>query len=231
MPTAWAFLAYTGTALLAVVLVGTLGRGHYRTWYSFTCFVLAVLVTSVLMLFWPARFYEQDFWRAKETLHDFLRFAMALELAIRTFRSFPAALSTLRWVTLMVLAATLVAVVSVAGTAVDDTAFLTQLRPRVMNGSIWLFTAIAALILWYRLPIRPFHKAILLSYVPYLLVFTVAMNALGAVGWERGWPVRYANQVAYAVMLVYWSYAAWMVAEAPARSPRLPAPIQEPVSA
>ena len=35
---------------------------------------------------------------------------------------------------------------------------MADLQPRVLNGSIWLFTAIAALILWYRLPVDPFHK-------------------------------------------------------------------------
>src|SRR5262249_49846532 len=145
-----------------------------------------------LIALWPTEFYNQEFWRPKETGLNFLRFVMALELAYRTFRSFPGALSTLRWVVLLVLGATFVAVLTVGGSP-DDRTFLGEMQPRVVNGSIWLFTAIAALILWYRLPIQSFRKEILLSYVPYLLVFTVAMNALVALGWERGGPVRYAN--------------------------------------
>ena len=112
--------------------------------------------------------------------------------------------------------------------------FLAELHPRVLNGSIWLFTAIAALILWYRLPVEPFHKAVLLSYVPYLLVFTVTMNVLGSLGWagwERGWAVRYFNQLAYLALMMHWARAAWRRVEAPARPPERQTSVREPVSA
>jgi len=224
------WLGRFGTLLLVSVLVGIVVRRKLRLWYSFGAFVFVLVVTSVLIALWPADFYTQDFWRPKETALNLLRFVMALELAYRTFRSFPGALSTLRWVVLLVLAATLMTVLAVGG-SVDDRTFLGDLQPRVVNGSIWLFTAIAGLILWYRLPIHPFHKSILLSYVPYLLVFTVAMNALAGFGWERGGAVRYANQVAYVIMLAYWSYASWRRVEAPVRPSGIAPPLQQPLSA
>jgi hypothetical protein len=163
-----------------------------------------------------------------------IRFAMALELAYRTFRAFPGALATLRWALLFVLVVTFVAVVTVSGPRTDYQSFLGELHPRVLNGSIWLFTAIAALILWYRLPVNPFHKAVLLSYVPYLLVFTVTMNVLGSLGragWERGTPARYLNQIAYLALMVHWTWAAWRRAQAPARSQHTGANLSERVSA
>jgi hypothetical protein len=220
------WLGRLGTVLLATVLLGVLVRRKLGLWYSFGAFVFVLVVTSVLIAVWPTEFYNQDFWRPKETGLNLMRFVMALELAYRTFRSFPGALSTLRWVVLLVLGATFVAVLAVGG-SVDDRAFLGEMQPRVVNGAIWLFSAIAALILWYRLPIHPFYKEILLSYVPYLLVFTVAMNALAARGGEQGLWVRYANQIAYVIMLAFWSYASWKRAEAPVR----PTPLSEPISA
>jgi hypothetical protein len=91
--------------------------------------------------------------------------------------------------------------------------------PRVLNGTIWLFAALAILILWYRLPVHWFQKAILLSYVPYLLVFTVAMNALGEMGWQRGAWANTAGQVAYWLLVLYWNYTAWRPEPSLVRTP------------
>jgi hypothetical protein len=81
--------------------------------------------------------------------------------------------------------------------------------PRVLNGTIWLFAGLTILILWYRLPVHWFQKAILLSYVPYLLVFTLAMNALGEMGWQRAAWADWLRMLAYFCLLLFWNYAAW----------------------
>jgi hypothetical protein len=229
MSGAQAWIGHVGTAVLAAVLAGVLLRGRYRVWWFFALFLAVTLASTLMMAAWPARFYTTGFWQAKETALNLIRFAMALELAYRTFRAFPGALATLRWALLFVLVVTFVAVVAVTAPDSNYTSFLAELHPRVLNGSIWLFTAIAGLILWYRLPVNAFHKAVLLSYVPYLLVFTVTMNVLGTLGgehWERGRAVRYLNQLAYLALMVYWARAAWRTAEVPARPPELrnPAP-------
>ena len=144
-----------------------------------------------------------------ESIANLLRFVVALELAFRTFRGFPGAMARLRLVLLTVVGFTLVVVLAATPPRLDYVTFVGQVTPRVLNGSVWLFTAIAALILWYRLPVRPLYKKVLLSWVPYLLVFTVAMNALGAVGWERGLALDYLRQVAYLALVAYWAHAAW----------------------
>jgi hypothetical protein len=156
---------------------------------------------------------------------------MAIELAYRTFRAFPGAHATVRWALLLVLVTTLVAVVAISGGGSDFRSFVADLQPRVLNGSIWLFTAIAALILWYRLPVDPFHKVVLLSYVPFLLVFTVTLNALGSLGWERGWSVTYLYQLSYLALMVHWARAAWRRVEEPARPPALRTGVREAASA
>jgi hypothetical protein len=232
MTTAQAWFAYGGTLALAAVLAGVLVRHRYRSWWFFTLFLAATLVSTLMMALWPHRFYTKGFWQAKETAQNLIRFAMALELAYRTFRAFPGALATARWVVLLVLAVTFAVVAGSEGSA-DYPSFLAELHPRVLNGSIWLFTAIAALILWYRLPVDPFHKAVLLSYVPFLLVFTVCMNVLGSLGragWDRGWLLRYVNQLAYLMLMLYWARAAWRRLEAPTRPPDVRSPAREPLS-
>lgn len=224
MNTAQAWIGHAGTVALAVALAGIMARGRYRAWVFLTLFLATTFVSTLMMVAWPAYFYTTGFWQAKETALNLLRFAMALELAYRTFRAFPGALATLRWALLVVLAVTFFAVVAVSGTSGDFRSFVAELHPRVLNGSIWIFTAIAGLILWYRLPVDAFRKAVLLSYVPFLLVFTIMLNALGSVGWERGWYVTYLYQLAYLALMVHWGRAAWRREEAPTRPPGLPDP-------
>ena len=55
----------------------------------------------------------------------------------------------------------------------------------------------------------PLHKALLLGFVPYLLVFTVAINLLRAFGGDARAVAGYLKNVAYQVLLAYWVYAAW----------------------
>jgi hypothetical protein len=238
MLTLWSLLAYAGTGAMAVVVAGVVARQRYRVWFFFPLFLAVSLACTVMMLVWPAEFYTPDFWQGKENALNLLRFAMALELAYRTFRAFPGALTTLRWVLLLVLGATLLAVIAVSGAGSSDIqSFMADLQPRVLNGTIWLFTAIAALILWYRLPVDAFHKAVLLGYVPFLLVFTVSLNAWAALaawtaaGWQKAWYVTNGYQIAYLALMVHWARAAWRRVEEPTRPPGVQTTLREPVSA
>ena len=234
MSAAQVWIGYAGTVALAAVFAGVLARHRFRLWYFFTLFLAVMLASTLMMAIWPGQFYTHDFYQAKETALTFLRFGMALELAYRTFRAFPGALATLRWVLLLVLIVTLAAVLAVSGPATAFVSFLASLQPRVLNGSIWLFAVIAALILWYRLPVDPFHKSVLLSYVPYLLVFSLTLNIvgeLGRAGWERSLPVRYINQLAYLALMVHWAWIAWRRVEVPSHPARVHTSLREPVSA
>jgi len=237
MLTLWSLLAYAGTVAMAVALAGVFVRRRYRVWFVFPLFLAVSLLCTLMMLSWPRVFYTGDFWQGKENALNLLRFAMALELAYRTFRAFPGALATLRWVSLLVLVTTLFAVIAVSGGASDFQSFMADLQPRVLNGSIWLFTAIAALILWYRLPVDPFDKAILLSYVPFLLVFTVSMSAWAefsagsAARGQRPWFVTFTYQLAYLALMSHWARAAWRRVEEPARPPALHRGLREAASA
>jgi hypothetical protein len=232
LTTVQAWIAYAGTVALAIVLAGVLVRVRYRIWWFFTLYLAVTLVSTVMLVAWPGRFYTTAFWQGKETALNFVRFAMALELAYRTFRAFPGALATARWSLLFVLLVTLAGVLFSGGSH-DYQSFLSDVHPRVLNGSTWLFTAIAAIVLWYRLPVDAFHKSVLLSYVPYLLVFSVCMNLLGAAGsagWESMWLVRYLNQLSYVVLTIYWAHAAWRRAEEPTRRPGVSPHVGEPLS-
>lgn len=216
--------------VVAVLLaLGTVGglvvRHRLGVCYTFVTYLVAVETADLLMLLWPGYFYKQWFWVESQTLVDVLRFAVALELTYRTFRAFPGARGTARVVLFLVLAGTLVLVVagthdaaSVSGG--DSLApVISRVQPRIVNGTIWLLTAVGALILWYRLPVHPFHKAILTGFVPYLLVFTTALNLLETRGWQIREVVNYLHTGAYVALLGYWAWAAWRRAEDPLRAP------------
>jgi hypothetical protein len=199
-----------GLALLAACLTGLWVRRRLGLCVSFTLYLGAVLVSDTLVLLRPAEFHSWDFWVIKESVHNLLKFGIALELTVRTFRAFPAARKTAAGLVLGVLVLTWLSVGPrprlQAGRPLE---LALNLQPYVLAGTLWLFIAISALILWYRLPVGPLHKALLLGFVPYLLIFTVAINLLRAYGGEVRRMAGYAKSVAYMALLAYWAWSAW----------------------
>jgi hypothetical protein len=204
-------VARVGIAGLATLLIGLVLRGHLGRCVSFSIYVFAVLAPSLLMTLWPARFYRWEFYSMQEALHAVIKFAIALELTARVFALFPGAIATARKAILTVLSLTLLAVLALPTWQPEYHVVLGEIQPRILNGTTWLLTAIASLVLWYRIPIHPFHKAILLGLTPYLLVFTVGVNAIETLGW--GHPLSRAHTVAYCLLLLYWNHVAWARSE------------------
>jgi hypothetical protein len=219
------------TALLSVgIVAGLVVRHRIGVCLTFVPYLIAVALADLLVLLWPGYFYKQWFWLGSQNMNNVLRFAVALELTYRTFRAFPAARGTARFVLLLVLLATLGLVVGgtqdaapVAG-GPSLAPMISRVQPRILNGTIWLLTAVAALILWYRLPVHPFHKAILTGLVPYLLIFTTALNLLETQGWQIREDVNYLYTGAYCLLLIFWAWAAWRRVEAPVRAPEADGP-------
>lgn len=201
-------IGLASTLLLLTTLVGLVVRGHWRAWYSFALYV-AVLPLFTISYLLDERLYAKNVWMMQESLVNAVRFAMALELAARTFRAFPGARSTLNVVVMLVVATTLALTLPIYDPDHDYVNFVVNLQPRLLSGSVWLFTAIAALILWYRLPVLPFRKAILLSYLPYLIVSTAFLNLLKEYGWDRSQVLQYSVQGVYFALVAFWVRTAW----------------------
>jgi hypothetical protein len=128
---------------------------------------------------------------------------------IRIFRAFPSAYAAAGRAMLFVLAglAALVWYSRSAGT--DYVTVVGRLHPHVNDGTVWLLVALGGYCLWYHLPLDSLHKAILIGLVPYLLMYSVALRTLVALGWESGWAFNRSAPVAYMVLLCYWAYVAW----------------------
>jgi hypothetical protein len=202
-------IAVMGLISVAVVLAGLLTRHRYDVAYTFTVYLAVVFVTELLTIAWQDTFYRRSFYLQKENAINALRFGVALELMYRTFRAFPSAHRTARGVFLLLVSATLVVVLTATGDQPDAYTLVNKVQPRVISACVWLFTALAALILWYRLPVDSFLKAILLGWVPYLLIFSAALNYVGEYGPQLIPLTNYVHTVAYLGLLVFWARAAW----------------------
>lgn len=203
------FVSFVGIALNATLLVALVMRDRYKACILFPLYVAAVLVPVFLFAVWPERFYTWPNYLLRETVHNLLKFAIALELGYRTFRAFPGAWTQAKRLILVIIVVIAVVVFAAITAQRDPADIQVEWHARVLNGTIWLFTGIAAVVLWYRLPVDPFHKAILVGFVPYLLVFSFGMRALVEIGWEQSRLYQRVHALAYVLLLAYWNRAAW----------------------
>lgn len=195
--------------LVFLLLLGIVVRRRVTVCLSFSLYVFVVFTTDLLILIDPDRFYVWWFWLLKEALMAVLKFAIALELSVRIFRNYPGATIAARRLLLGILGLTLLAVLAMPLGKADYGALADELMPRVQNATAWLFTGIAGLILWFRLPVNAFAKAIVIGLVPYLLVFNIGLAALHSLGWELRVRANVLTVIAYATLTLYWNYVAW----------------------
>jgi hypothetical protein len=202
-------IAVLGLITMSVLLAGLVKRRRYDVAYTFTLYLTVVFATELVALVWQDTFYRRSFYLHKENLINALRFVVALELMYRTFSAFPSAHRTARGVFLALVTLTLIVVITATGEQPDAYTLVNKVQPQVISACVWLFTALAALILWYRLPVDSLHKAILLGWVPYLLVFSAALNYVGENGPDLIPLTNYVHTLAYLGLLGYWARAAW----------------------
>ena len=194
-----------GFALFAVLL----GRRHYRRMPLFTLYVGGVRVFSVVYMLHPT----WDTYMLLQLVSASLRLGLVLELTYRIFGAFPAAALTARRVMLLILVATAVTALATAPPDVTYTRMHAEFVPRMASAAIWMFTALAGLVLWYRLPLAPLPRAVLLGFAPYLLIFTIGISLLfdPATQHLRVW-VGYLDNIAFFILTNYWLRVAWRTA-------------------
>ena len=222
----WAQNAVAAAAVIltTAALAGIIVRRRVGVCWTFVVYLGVIALADLLVILWPDQFWRLWFYVGKEFVINVLRLAVALELTYRTFRAFPSAQATVRGVLLLVLMATLAVVVGTGDLAPPEGApalgpLASRVQPRVLSGAIWLLTGVAGLILWYRLPVHPLHKAILVGLVPYLLVFSFSLNLLESRGWEILPVVSYLHTLAFLAVLVYWTFTAWRPDEVLVKAP------------
>jgi len=203
-------VAVAAHAALLAASAGLLIRRRWCLSWFLAAYVLANFVGDLLVDLWPARFWVPSFWMAKQALCDTLKLGIAVELAWRAFRLFPGAASTARKIVLAILGVT-AATMLAANSGPSYEHALSQLHPRVATGTVWLLAATLAVALWYRVPIHPFHMAVLTSLGAYSTVFGSLLGLAGLYGWHGGrWLYLTAlDPLAFLLLLCWWAYVAW----------------------
>jgi hypothetical protein len=211
-------IAHAVKILVLLTLAGILARRRWSHCWSFTTYLAVILLCNSLVSFWPERFYQPWFYLVRTGLYDGLKVAIAIELAYRTFQAFPGARATARQLLFVLVAVSSAVLVAVPWDSSYGAA-LFEWEPRILTGTIWLLNALAVIVIWYRVPIHAYHKAILLGFVPYLLVFTILLRLLRHYGWEILPLVQAAEPAAYLLLMGWWAWAAWEPEAVPDVSP------------
>jgi hypothetical protein len=191
-------------------LVGVLIlRRHYQRMPLFTLYAGGSVLSGVVLGF----HYTRDAWMVQQAVMVALRFGVTLELIYRIFGAFPAAAATARRVMFVILVATALTAISLSTPAAVYTRSHAEAIPRLAAAAAWILTALAVLVLWYRLPLAPLPRAILMGYTPYLLIFTISLSLLFDASTEhlRPW-LGYMDLFAFIVLVNYWIRVAWRTA-------------------
>jgi len=200
---------WVGNALLAAVLTGLVVRRRLFRSKLFPPYLISVLAPGVLVGIAPDRFHVWTFWLFKETIQSVLKVGLALEIAYRLFRRLPGARNIARAAAAAGLLLTCASAVLAPIQAQDVRAVALAVLPRVLYGTALLFAALLCVAAWHRVPLDPLHKAILVGFVPYLLVSTLTLNLLTHLGLATREAAGYLASTAYTILLCYWVRAAW----------------------
>src|SRR5574341_2035528 len=96
---AWPMLVFVvATGLRLAILLGLMRRRHLAACWSFDLYLIGVFLGESLVACLPSFFRTREFWLLKESVYNALKFAIAVELALRTFQAFPGARATARLV-------------------------------------------------------------------------------------------------------------------------------------
>lgn len=209
MPLVQQVFGWLGVLQEFVLLAILLKRRHYRRMPVLTMFAGGIAISNTIF----GLHYTWETWMLHQVVTASLRFGLALELTYCIFGAFPAAAATARRIMFVILVVTAVTAMSASTPDATYTRLHAESIPRLASAAVWMLTALAGLVLWYRLPLAPLPRAILLGYAPYLLLFTIGMSLLFDTGRPqiRAW-VGYIDTTAFFLLVNYWCRVAWRTA-------------------
>ena len=200
-------LVLLALGLLALLLVALFKGGKAKQCLLFSTYISLVVLFNVLILMFPQH-YSPEAYMVKQGIYDSLLFGMSLELSIRTFAAFTGIARMVR--SLLAAAVALsTAVIFFATPGNPDYESFIRFQPGITTAGIWCLAFVGLLIVWYQIPVPAFTRAIILGYVPYLMIFTVYTDLITRLGWGAIQHLNILNAVAYDAMAGYWVYAAW----------------------
>ncbi len=196
--------AATGLLLWALC-AAILFRRKYRYCYSFGAYVALQATLNATAFLWPEFYNNGGVWMAKETLYALVRLFVLAELSTLIFRTLPRA-RTQAYVLLSIQALVLVVVLALPYDATSLRALAMSTVSRFHYVTAWGLIGLLGLVVWYRLPLHPFHKAILHGFLWLLLAH---ISAVFAVPWAGSHPVSHGFHLVQLGIIAMWLRAAW----------------------
>lgn len=200
-------LAIVGTGLMGLVVAALVSSRRWRECVTFASYMLLATVFSLLIFLFPANYTPQAF-IIKQGIYDTLLFLMAVELSIRAFAAFRGVADRIRVALAGAVIASSAAILVLTPQAIPYSQ-LFRYQPGITTAGIWCLTFVSLLIAWYQIPVPSFTRALLLSFVPYQLVFVVCVDLIGRLGWGAVQELNLLNAIAYDVAAAYWAVMAW----------------------
>lgn len=202
-----ALLSWSGPALECGVLLGLVCRRRLSRAWLLPVFLLAVLTADVIIALAPA-INTWRFWLRIELLHAALLLALVIEVAVRMARDMPGPALALSLLLLVVMAATGSLWREAPGQHV-----LFEFIPRLLTGTAGLYIGAFLVQAFFRVPVDPLHKAVLLGLSPWMLVYAATWGRVA-----RADAVAVAgvvNAVMFAFALLVLLEAAWRREDGP----------------
>jgi hypothetical protein len=188
-------------------LPGLAWNGRVRECWSYLAYLLFLTVCAFCVSTWPQTFYRWDWWMAKRAVFDALKAGIAIELALRAVAAFPGPKARLQVAMVATLAASAAMIATAPGHR--DYAALWAWQPTINSVTIWLFFVTALVVIYYRLPVSTWHRALVVVFSVKLFLFTVLINILAHAGWRaRPW-VNVADGLSDVAVSLVFGFFAW----------------------
>jgi hypothetical protein len=199
------------SALLVVVAVGLLVRQRVDLCWSFFAYQMTILTTNLMMRCWPERFYNTHFDSMKDTVVVVLKILVGLEIWQRTFSAFPRARVRVGLLLVGVLALTAVAARTAPTDGSPFFALLVTLAARHQAGMVWVLAVVGASAAWYRVPLHPLHRLLLIGFAAYSILWIALLSLMGVIHVTME-VFRWTSAVeaaGFGSVQLLWSWAAW----------------------
>ena len=200
-------LIFLGAGLLAVLVAVLIRSAKAKQCVLFSTYVAAAALFTTLILLFPEH-YTPNAFMIKQGIYDSLLFGLSLELAIRTFAAFTGIAAFARLLLGGAVAVSTGLILMLTPPTTDYRSFV-RFEPGITAAGTWCLAFVGLLIVWYQIPVPSFTRAIILGYVPYLMVFTVYSDLITRLGWGAIQQLNLLNAVAYDAVAGYWVYSAW----------------------
>jgi hypothetical protein len=158
------------------------------------------------VMWWP-RFDGKTFWILRQAVYAILYLGIGLEIGWRTFRWFPGAASAARKTALAILTVSALTMISQETWPPGWPIHLgLHLHAPAVDGALWLMAATMVLARWYRVPLHPFHAAVLTGQVASTAFFTTIIGLYDLYAWP--W-LDILRPSFYLLLWSWWAVLAW----------------------